>query len=323
MRAVLQPDWGTPEVLRLSDVPLPSMAPDQVLIRVKAASVHKGDWHMLTGKPYLIRIAGFGFSRPKKPIPGMAVAGTVVAVGEKVQGLRVGDDVFGELNRGGFAEYVCARPDELALKPAALSFEEAAALPVSSTTALQALRDAGQLKPGQTVLVNGGAGGVGTFAIQLARAMGAEVSAVCSTANLELVRSLGATPIDYTKEDFTRGSIQYDLILDLVGSQSAKACRRVLKPTGKLLAVAGGIEHEWTGPLFPILSGLLSNLFSSQKFVPVTAKPRVSDLEQVCAFIEKGQLKPVIERRYRLDQVAEALVLQGQGRSRGKSVITL
>lgn len=322
MKAISQPAWGGPEVLQLVEVARPQVPEAGVLVRVMAASVHKGDWHMLTGKPYLIRLAGFGFSAPKRTIPGMAVAGRVAAVGQSVTVFKVGDEVFGEIGGGGFAEYVCVTEKELALKPASVSFEDAATLPISSTTALQGLRDAGRLKPGQSVLINGAAGGVGTFAVQLAKALGAEVTAVCSTGNVALVQSLGADHvIDYKQEDFTQGIPRFDVILDLVGNRSATACRRVLKEGGRLVAVAGGNEYEWTGPLFPILTGMAGNLFSSKTFVPLAAKPTAQDLKIVADLVAAGKVKPFIDQRFSLAQVSDALRLQGQGHARGKSVI--
>lgn len=322
MKAISQPAWGGPEVLQLVEVARPQVPDEGVLVRVMAASVHKGDWHMLTGKPYLIRLAGMGFSQPKRPIPGMAIAGRVEAVGRNVTIFKVGDEVFGEIGGGGFAEYVVVTEKELALKPALVSFEDAATLPVSSTTALQGLRDAGKLQPGQSVLINGAAGGIGTFAVQLAKALGAEVTGVCSTGNVALVQSLGADHvIDYKQEDFTVGSPRFDVILDLVGNRSAAACRRVLKEGGRLVAVAGGIEYEWTGPLFPILQGLLGNLFTSKTFVPLGAKPNTQDLKTMVELVAAGKVKPVIDQRFSLAQVPDALRLQGQGHARGKSVI--
>lgn len=324
MKAILQPAYGLPDVLRLSEVDRPALHDDGVLVRVVAAGVTKGDWHLLTGTPYLIRAAGFGVSRPNAPIPGMAVAGRVEAIGANVRTFQVGDEVFGEINRGGYAEYVVAREQELARKPTNLSFEETAALPVSATTALQGLRDAGRLQPGQSVLINGAAGGVGTFAVQIAKAMGASVTGVCSARNVELVRSLGADHvIDYAREDFTRGDRRYDVIFDLVGNHPAAACRRVMTASGRLVAASGGAEHPWTGPLFPILSGLASNLFSRQAFVPLAAKPTQEDLVAMCGLVEAGQVRSVIDRRYTLADVPEAMRYLGEGHTRGKSVVTL
>lgn len=324
MTAILQAGYGGPEVLRQASVERPALRDDAVLVRVIAVSLHKGDWHLLTGTPYLIRMAGFGLFKPKHPIPGMAIAGRVEAVGARVDDLRPGDEVFGEIRAGGFAEYVCAAPHELARKPPRVSFEDAAALPVSSTTALQGLRDAGQVQAGQSVLINGAAGGVGTFAVQIAKALGAEVTGVCSARNLDLVRSLGADHVvNYEAEDFTAGSTKYDVILDLVGNHPAARCRAVLKPGGRLVAAAGGAEHRWTGPLVPIVVGMAGNLFSKQAFVPLAATPKREDLAIVAALVEAGQVKPVIDGRYTLDQLPEALGRLGSGHGRGKLVVTL
>jgi NADPH:quinone reductase-like Zn-dependent oxidoreductase len=324
MRAILQPAYGLPDVLLQASVDQPALRPDGVMVQIVAVSLHKGDWHLLTGTPYLIRLAGFGVLKPKHAIPGMAIAGRVRAVGAEVSEFTAGDEVFGEISHGGFAEYVCVSAHELAHKPAGVSFEDAATLPVSATTALQGLRDAGLLQAGQSVLINGAAGGVGTFAVQIAKALGAEVTGVCSAKNTALVRSLGADHVvDYGAEDFTAGGARYDLILDLVGNQPASACRRVLKPGGRLVAVAGGAENRWMGPLVPILKGMAGNLFSRQVFVPLAAMPNREDLAAVAALVQAGKVKPVIEGRYTLDQVPEALAHLGLGHSRGKSVVTL
>ncbi len=324
MKAILQPVYGLPDVLQFAEVDRPSVRDDGVLVRVLGASVNKGDWHLLTGKPYLVRLAGFGLLKPNKPIPGMAVAGRVEAVGSKITAFKPGDEVFGEINRGGFAEYVCAGEQELAHKPPRLTFAEAATLPIAATTALQGLRNAGLLQSGQSVLINGASGGVGTFAVQIAKALGAEVTAVCSGGNVEWVRSLGADHvIDYSQQDFTRIGRRHDVIFDLVGNQPLSACRRALHDKGRFVSSAGGADREWTGPLFFLLGGLLSNLFSSQVFVPLMAVPCQKDLITLCGFIEAGQVKPVIDRTYTLPEVAEALRYQGEGHTRGKNVITL
>ena len=323
MKAILQPAYGLPEVLVLAEVDRPAVHDDGVLVRVVAAGVNKGDWVLLTGTPYLIRMAGYGLLKPSKPTPGMAIAGRVEAVGVKVGAFQIGDEVFGEINRGGFAEYVCVGEQELAKKPPGLSFEEAATLPVA-TTALQGLRDAGQLQPGQSVLINGAAGGVGTFAVQIAKAMGAEVTGVCSARNVELVRSLGADHvIDHGKEDFTCGDRRYDLIFDLVGNHSVSARRRALTEHGRLVASAGGAEHPWVGPMFQVILGLASNLVSTQPFVSLLNKPNRADLTALGELTEAGKIKPVIDRRYSLAEVPEAMRYLGLGHSRGKSVILL
>lgn len=324
MRAILQTAYGPPDLLRLTDVEPPKLRDDGVMVKVITATVHKGDWHLLTGTPYLLRLAGFGMFKPNNPIPGMAVAGQVEAVGPAVTAFRPGDEVFGEIKAGGFAEYVCAGEAELAHKPAGVSFEAAASLPVSATTALQGLRDAGRLQPGQSVLINGAAGGVGTFAVQIAKQLGAEVTAVCSAGNVAAVVALGADHvIDYGQEDFTAGDRRYDVILDLVGNHAVGACRRVLMPQGRFVSAAGGAQHEWTGPLFPLMCGMASNLFSKQPFVPLVARPGRADLEIVAGYVEAGAVTPVIERRYALADVPEALRVQGLGHAVGKSLITI
>ncbi|MDP2304724.1 MAG: NAD(P)-dependent alcohol dehydrogenase [Pseudomonadota bacterium] len=324
MRAVLQPVYGLPEVLVQGEVPRPVVHDDGVLVQVVASAVTKGDWHLLTGKPYLIRLAGFGFKKPNQPIPGMAVAGRVEAVGRNVTAFHVGDEVLGEINRGGFAEYVCVREAELVHKPATLSFEGAAAIPVSATTALQGLRDAGRLQAGQSVLINGAAGGVGTFAVQIAKALGAVVTGVCSAGNVELVRSIGADHvIDYGQEDFTQGGRRYDVIFDLVGNRPLAACRRVLTARGRLVACAGGVGHDWVGPMLLVLAGLATNLYSPQPFVSLMAKPNNDDLLTVCGLVEAGTVRPVIDRRYGLGEAQEAMRYLGAGHSRGKSVFML
>jgi NADPH:quinone reductase-like Zn-dependent oxidoreductase len=324
MNAILQAAYGQPDVLRLGEIERPRLRDDGVIVRVRASSLNKGDWHLLTGKPYLIRIAGYGFSKPINPILGMCVAGMVEAVGPSVKTWKVGDAVFGEVNRGGFAEYICVGEQELALKPDSMSFEEAATLPIAATTALQGLRDAGALKAGERVLVIGAAGGVGTFAVQIAKAMGATVTGVCRAKNLELVHSLGAdSVIDYGRENFWETGKQYDLIFDLVGNQPLSNCRRALTEKGRYLSAAGGAEHEFVGPMFTVLWGLFSNLFSSKRFVPVMAKPQKADLEAVAQMIEAGQMKTVIDQRYTLAEVPAGMRYLGLGHSRGKSVVTM
>jgi NADPH:quinone reductase-like Zn-dependent oxidoreductase len=324
MRALLQSGWGGPEVLTLGEAPVPAITKDGVRIRVVAAAVHKGDWHLLTGTPYLIRVAGYGLLKPTEPVPGMAVAGRVEAVGGKVVDFKAGDEVFGECVRGGFADFAVLPAKHLAIKPPELSFEAAAALVVSATTALQGLRDAGKLEARQSVLINGASGGVGTYAVQIAKAMGATVTAVCSAKNAELVRSLGADHvIDYAKEDFTKGDVRHDVIFDLIGNQPLSACRSVLKEKGRFVACAGGSDHLWSGPLVPMLTGLASNLFSSQPFVPLMAVPTRESLDAVAAMVVAGTVRPVIDRRLPLGDVALAMAELGTGHARGKTIITL
>lgn len=324
MRAVTQSAFGPPDVLQLTEVPRPEPAAGDVLVRVVAAGVTRGDWHLLTGTPYAIRLAGYGLTQPSKPTLGMAVAGEVVAVGAGVTTLAVGDAVLAEVDRGGYAEFVTAPASAFARKPAGLGFEDAAALPVSATTALQALRDAGGLHAGQSVLVNGAAGGVGAFAVQIARELGAVVTGVCSARNAELVRSLGAAHVvDYAQADFTAGEARYDLILDLMGNHPLAAFRRVLTPRGKLLAAAGGADHPWVGPMVGMLVGMASNLVSAQPFVPVMAKPNATDLATVAGWVAEGKLRVVTDRRHTLAEVPEALRYLGEGHTRGKSVVVM
>lgn len=321
MSAIVQAAYGPPEVLAHLEVDRPTPGSGQVLLRVVATSLHKGDWHLLTGTPYLVRLM-FGLRRPNQPVPGMAVAGRVEAVGPGDSRWKVGDEVFGELPGGGFAEYVVADAVALARKPAGVPFDVVATLPVSATTALQGLRDAGRVQPGQRVLVHGAAGGVGLFAIQLAKAMGAHVTGVCSTRNVDLVREHGADEVvDYTCEDFFAGDARYDVILDLVGNHRPGALRKVLVPCGVLVACAGGSDNRWFGPLGTTIGGLFSNLGSAQKFVPLMAKPSVADLEAVGAFVATGVLRPFIERRYSLAEVPAALRQLGLGHNRGKTVV--
>lgn len=324
MRAIHRRAYGGPEVLALTEVDRPALRPDGVMVKVAAVGLHRGDWHLLTGRPYLIRLFGFGLLAPKQEIPGMAVAGTVVAVGARVTRFAVGDAVMGELPGGGFAEVVVADEALLATKPAGLSFEDAACLPVSATTALQGLRDAGKVQPGQSVLINGASGGVGSFAVQIAKALGAQVTAVCSARNLELARSLGADHvIDYGAEDVTAGSGRYDVVFDLVGNHAVGAFRRVMTPTGRFVASSGGADHPWVGPMGALLAGMLSNAWSKAPFVPLVAKPAVADLAEVARMVEAGTLRVVVDRRYGFAEVPEALRYLGMGHSRGKSVVTL
>lgn len=323
MRAILQPAYGSADILHVAEVERPTVHAEGVLVEVVAASLHKGDWHVLTGTPYPLRLAGFGLLRPTQPIPGMAIAGRVVAVGARVQDFAAGDEVFGEIGRGGFAEFVCPRASELARMPAGISFEDAATIAVSGTTALQGLRDAGKLQAGQSVLINGAAGGVGTFAVQIAKALGATVTAVCGEGSVERMKTLGADQVvDYTKEDFTRSDDRYDVMLDLVGNRPLAACRAVLTERGRFVAAAGGADNRWIGPMFVILKGMASNLFSRQPFVPLVATPRRADLLTVAEMVVSGRVRPVIDRRVPLGGVAQALADLGKGHSHGKVVVT-
>ncbi|MFM7199199.1 MAG: NAD(P)-dependent alcohol dehydrogenase [Myxococcota bacterium] len=324
MRAVLQSEYGMPELFRLGEVPTPVVSPTGVLVKVRAVAINKGDWHLLTGKPYLMRLVGFGLMRPVQPIPGVSLAGTVEAVGAQVSRFRVGDEVIGEVRRGALAEYALVEEAHLGPKPSSWGFDEASTLPVSATTALQGLRDVGKLQAGMAVLINGAAGGVGVYAIQLARALGAEVTGVCGASNQAFVAGLGAhRVINYAQEDFTLGSARYDILFDLVGNHPVSALRKVMKEGGRIVGGSGGGQNEWLGPFPVVLRALLGNLFSAARFEMLMAMPKHADLAEVSRLADAGQLRPVVERRYALTEMAEALRLQGQGHCRGKSVIVL
>jgi NADPH:quinone reductase-like Zn-dependent oxidoreductase len=321
MKAIVQPAYGSAEVLRFEEVERPAPGDGEVRVRVHAASVSKGDVHLLTGTPYLLRLM-FGLFRPKRRIAGQDMAGTVEAVGPHVTTLKPGDEVYGEVPGGAFAEYVCAPADLFAPKPANLTFEQAAAVPISGMTALQGLRDVGQLKPGQKVLINGASGGVGTFAVQIAKALGAEVTAVCSTRHVDKVRSLGADRvIDYTREDFARGPERYHVMLDMVGNRSLADCRAVLEPRGVFVSSAGSPGGNWIGPIVWMLKVMLAGMSGSQKMTSLMSLPRREDLLFLRSLIEAGKVTPVIERRYALRETAAAMAHVAEGHSQGKTVI--
>jgi len=323
MGAMVHRRYGTPDLLTFEEIDRPLPGDDDVLVRVHAAGVSIGDHHVVTGKPYLIRLSPFGgLPGPRHRVPGQALAGRVEAVGARVTTLRVGDEVFGQAANGAFAEYVVVPARMLAPRPRNLSFEEAAAVPWAAT-ALQGLRDAGGLKAGQKVLVNGASGGVGTWAVQIAKALGAEVTAVASTRNLELVGSLGADHVlDYSREDFVGGGARFDLMLDMVGNRSLAECRRVLVPGGTYVACSdrGG---DWLGPLPRLAAMLLSMPFTNRKLRTFVMAPRQENLLFLKELVESGRAKPVIERRYPLAQVAEALRHVGEGHTRGQTVVTV
>lgn len=323
MRAVIHACYGTSEVLRLTRIAKPVPADDEVLVRVRAAALNPLDVHEMTGKPYVMRLSA-GFGRPDEVRAGVDFAGTVEAVGRKVTRWSVGQDVFGARS-GALADYVLVREQRLiAAKPPRLSFEEAAALPIAATTALQGLRDAGGLRAGQQVLVNGASGGVGSYAVQIAKALGAEVTGVCSTRNVALVRTLGADHvIDYTQDDFTERPERYDLILDNVGNHSLRDTRRALKPGGTLVIVGGPKRDPWLGPLGRSLLAVLSAPFVEANVTTMLAELDPDDLQTLAAMANAGTLKPVIDRRYRLDEVAAAIDYVAQGHARGKVVVTL
>jgi NADPH:quinone reductase-like Zn-dependent oxidoreductase len=320
MKAIVRDKYGPPDGVELQEVEKPEVTDDGLLVRVRAASVNRVDWYDVTGTPWIARPMT-GLRGPESRFTGRDFAGTVEAVGNRVTDLRPGDEVFGGRKGGGsFAEYVGV-PADVARKPPGLTFEEAAAVPVAALTALQGLRDHGQLQPGQKVLVNGASGGVGTFAVQIAKALGAEVTGICSTRNVEQARSLGADHvIDYTAEDFTRTGQRYDLILDIAGSKSWSQCRRVLNPNA-ILVIVGAEGSRLMGPLGHIAKMRLGALRGSQKAVFFVANFNEPDLAVLSDLLETGKVKPVVERRYELVEVADALRYMGEGHARGKIVI--
>jgi NADPH:quinone reductase-like Zn-dependent oxidoreductase len=321
MRAIVQDAYGSPDVFRLAQISIPEVAEDQVLVRVYAAGMDRGTWHLMAGQPYVLRLA-LGLRRPKNPVPGLDLAGTVVAVGSAVTRFSPGEEVFGT-GHGSFAEYAVAPEDQLALKPANLSFEQAAVVPVSGLTALQALTDVGRLQTGQRVLIIGASGGVGSYAVQLAKALGAEVTGVSSPAKLDLVRSLGADHvIDYTREDFADDEHRYDLILDIGGNPTLSRLRRALTHTGTAVIVGGEQGGRLTG-LGRQLRAVALSLFIRQRLTFFVSKERGSDLERLTEFIEAGQLTPSIDQIFSLDQVPEAMRHFVAGKVRGKVAITV
>jgi NADPH:quinone reductase-like Zn-dependent oxidoreductase len=328
MKAIVQDRFGSPDVLELREVDKPVPGDGEVLVRVRASSVQPYDWHHMRGEPYIARLmgGGLGLRKPRLSILGADVAGQVEAVGKDVTEFGPGDEVFAMLKQGGFAEYVCVPESELAPKPKSLTFEQAAAVPMAANTALLGLRDAGRVQPGQKVLINGASGGVGTFAVQIARAFGAEVTGVCGKRNLDLVRSIGANEvIDYTAEDFSRNGQRYDLLLDLAGSCSGSACRRVLTPKGTLVTV-GGPAGRWLQPAGHVFATLAGSLFASQRAVMadvVRCTENRQNLMTLTEFIEDGRITPVIDRRFPLEELPAAMRYQEAGHASGKVVITV
>jgi NADPH:quinone reductase-like Zn-dependent oxidoreductase len=322
MKAVVQDTYGSADVLEVREIDKPVPEDNQVLVRVRAAGVDPGVWHLMTGLPYLVRVMGYGLRTPKIGIRGQDVAGRVEAVGTNVTRFRPGEEVFG-IGDGSFAEYVCARPDKLAPKPANLTFEQAAAVPISALTALQALRDRGKVQAGQKVLIIGAAGGVGSFAVQLAKAFGAKVTGVCSTTKLDLVRSIGADHvIDYTREDFADGARHWDLIVDTAGRRSLAQLRRALAPRGTLVLVGGEGGGRWLGGFDRlILRAPVLSAFSRQRLRPLVSKERSEDLVVLKELIEAGKVTPVIDRTYPLREAPEAIRYLEEGHARGKIVI--
>lgn len=323
MSAIVQDAYGDARVLRHEQVDRPSIADGEVLVRVRSAGLDRGTWHLMTGKPYLMRIAGLGLRRPKDRIIGRDLAGIVAAVGVGVTRFALGDEVFG-VGRGTFAEYAVASQDKLARKPANLSFEEAAVVPISAATAWQALTEAGRIESGQRVLVTGASGGVGSYAVQLAKALGADVTGVASTAKLDLVRALGAdNVIDYTRNDYADGSHQYDLILDIAGNPSLRRLRRSLAPGGTAVLVGGEDGGSLTGGMNRTVRALALSPFVSQRFATFINDERASHLELLTELIEAGDVKPTIDRTYPLDRVPEAMRHLATGQVRGKVAISV
>lgn len=323
MRAIVQDRYGSVDVFRLAQIALPQIADNEVLVQVQAAGLDRGTWHMMAGQPYLLRLLGFGFRVPKNRVPGLDVAGTVAAVGSSVTRFSPGDQVFG-ISRGSFAEYAAVREDKLARKPANLTFTQAAVVPISAGTALQALTDAGSVQQEQRVLIIGASGGVGSYAVQLAKAFGSEVTGVCSTAKLDLVRSLGADHVvDYTRQDFADGTNRYDLILDIAGNSTLSRLRSALTPTGTLVIVGGEEGGKWTGGFGRSLRAPLLSPFVPQRLTMLASKERASDQERLTPLIEAGKVTPSIDRTYPLDRVPDAMRHLEAGQVRGKVAITI
>ena len=322
MKAIVRDTYGSSDVLELRDIEKPGIADDEVLVRVHAAGLDRGVWHVMTGLPYPIRLAGYGLRAPNNPVIGSDVAGVVEAVGKDVTRFQRGDEVFG-IGKGTFAEYVCAREDKLTPKPANLTFEQAAVVAISGSTALQGLRDHGRIEPGQKVLVIGASGGVGTFAVQIAKAFGAQVTGVCSTTKVEMVRSIGADHvIDYTRDDFAEGEQRYDLILDIGGNSSLSRLRRALTPKGTLIITGGETDGRWLGGTDRQIRALVLSRFVGQKLGTFISTENHEDMIVLKELIESGKVTPVIDRTYPLSEVPEAIRYLEEGNARGKVVIT-
>ena len=324
MKALVQHVYGSSDALELKDVDPPTVGADDVLIRVHAAAIHIGDWHVMAGRPYLMRVIGFGFRGPKVRIRGMDVSGRVEAVGSAVTDFRVGDEVFGVCD-GSLAEFACARADKIALKPANLSFEQAASVPTSGVTALQALRDAGGVQPGQRVMIIGATGSVGSFAVQIAKALGAHVTAVCSTSGMELVRSIGADQvIDYTRDpELASDAEPFDLVLDTAGNRPLSQLRRILARQGTLVLVGGEGGGRVLGGMDRVLRASLLSGFGSQNLRGLISVDRADDLRSLTALIEAGKVMPVIEMTFSFDDCVDAFRRLEAGHSRGKIVVAL
>jgi NADPH:quinone reductase-like Zn-dependent oxidoreductase len=326
VKAITYCDYGLKN-LKLQDIEKPTPTDDQVLVRVRATSVNPYDWHFVEGTPKFMRL-GVGLRKPKDTRLGVDYAGTVEAVGKNVTQFKPGDEVFGGKG-GSFAEYVCVRHDRLiAMKPANITFEQAASVDIAGVTALQAIRDKGKVQPGQKVLINGASGGVGTFAVQIAKSFGAEVTGVCSTRNVDLVQSLGADRvIDYTKEDFTKSDQHYDVIIDNVSNHSISECRRVLTPKGKYVMIGGGSGvKDWQGlfgPMTQALKTMVMKPFVSQEMGMMLTDPKQGDLTTLAELMQSGKLKPIIDRTYKLAETKEAIAYVEEGHARGKVIITV
>src|SRR5437870_9866307 len=325
MKAIVYCDYGLAN-LKFTEIEKPIPSDDQVLVRVRAASVNPYDWHFVEGTPYIMRMMGVGLRKPKDTRVGVDFAGTVEAIGKNVTQFKPGDEVFGGKG-GAFAEYVCRRAEgAITLKPASITFEQAASVNIAGITALQALRDKGNVQAGQKVLINGASGGVGTFAVQIAKSFGADVTGVCSIRNVDLVRSLGADHvIDYTKEDFAKGDQRYDVILDNVPNHSLSECRRILNPKGKYVMIGGGgpNDNRWIGPFGRLIQTLVVSPFVSQKMGMMMAELKKSDLAILGDMMQSGKVKPVIDRTYKLSELPEAIRYLEEGHARGKVVITV
>jgi NADPH:quinone reductase-like Zn-dependent oxidoreductase len=322
MKAIVYTKYGPTDVLELKDIDKPVVKDDDVLVHIRAGSANPLDWHFMKGEPYIARLQ-LGLRRPKRNVLGNDMAGEVEAVGKNVTRFRPGDEVMGDVN-GSFAEYACASEELLAVKPANLTFEQAAAVPVAGLTAVQGLRDHGRIQAGQTVLIIGAGGGVGTFAVQLAKELGGHVTGVCSTTKVDLVRSLGADHVvDYTQEDFTRTGQRYDLIFQLAGTSSPSDCRRALTSRGTLLLSSGESPGRWIGPIGRIIKALVLSPFVRQRLVPFEAKRNKQDLALLAELTEAGKVTPVIDRTYPLSEVPEAIRYLEEGHARGKIVITV
>jgi NADPH:quinone reductase-like Zn-dependent oxidoreductase len=325
MKAIVQHSYGSDAeaVLQLADVARPTIGEDDVLVRVRAASVDRGTWHIMTGLPYLIRLVGFGLRAPKAPNPGRSLAGTVDAIGKGVTELSPGDEVYGSC-AGSFAEFARVELPMVARKPSNLSFEQAATMPVSAVAALQALRDCGKVRAGQSVLIVGASGGVGTFAVQIAKALDAEVTGVCSTAKIELVRGLGADHIiDYTREDLADGKHRYDVILDIGGNRRLSHLRRALAPRGTLVIVGGESGGRWLGGFDRQLRALVLSWFVSQKLTMLSSTENATDLAFLAELCESGKITPAVDRTFTLSEVPAAIRYVADGRAQGKVVIAL